>query len=1345
MAIANLVVRIAADIADFEKNIQGVERTLARTGRELESLGTKLTKGLTLPLVAGLGVVSKAAIDFESSFAGIRKTVNATETEFASLSQGMRDLAKTIPVNVNELNKIGEAAGQLGIKTGNILEFTEVMAKLGVTTNLSSDQAATSLARFANIVDQVKVAAGTFEFDRLGSTIVALGNNFATTEAEIVDFGLRIAGAGRIAGLSESQILAIGAAMSSVGVQAEAGGTAVQKVLNSMTEAVSTGGKALAQFAATSGQSAKQFADAFRADAGQAFARFVSGLQAEGDRAFVTLDNLKLGNERVVRAFLSLANAGDLLTNSLRVGGEAWSENAALTREAEERFKTTASQLAILRNHLNDAAITLGQAFLPILNDVVASSKPLVQSLADMATAFKELPKGVQATGLAFAGVLAALGPILFVVGAITNALSGVVKAFRFLIPEVDTVAVRAGDATKVFSGFLGTIGRFAGPLAIAASGLFAIKEAFDAFNRSTSEGIRTIAGAIPGIGLMDKAISALSDKFPRLQAVIEDIVSIIRSSMILAWRELVEAFETVQEAIGTTIRVLGQTFQPVLDAFNVKWEQVVRTFTGVVIPAIKAVTSAFLLSIPPIRDFLFVLSKVPGFGEIEKSLDDVAKGLERTVAEANGAKVAVSGLGVAFKSANTALDPWGTALESAGKNLTSASSASLAFGPRVDTGVTKPLRLATTEMDKASVKAKLLRDALESLKGEIDTIDKSMEIFAEGFDKDLTGALESLKDDIKFVEEQISSSFEQMSEDAQEAGKFIRDEIDRIAKQIEDFEPPPPKRTWFDNLFGTAENQSAIQRSAENFAKGAMGALADAFRTGDWSTFKDQISDTISTFMAEAIATAIDFGVPGLGQLLKPLIKTFTDKFVGLFRDVEHERANDVRDAFLSQFGPGGTGIGSGFSELARQLNEVGAAGDALFQRLLRADDVEELNGVIADITKALDEFGTEAERAQKRLEALGRAAEGVNQKAALFAAPFLKLRDAIKDADGAELEGLQQKMQAAAQAGQAEFERLGVFVAATFAGIVRETGNAFDAITQLAPAFQILKQGLTEFGLEGTATIDKLVGLFDFINDEVFGPILQNIQATGQIFAGLQEAGILTADLFQTVASDIGASFRDLEAKGGDVATALALSQPILQRLWEAQQIYGEITDETTRKLLKQAEEQGLVGAHMRDVNQKILDVLIAIADVFGAKIPDAIRLTSSAGQEAAQKLRRDFKETADGIKAEFANIEPPDINIKIRYDDPGFAPNVSSDEVFVGGRVPALASGGIVRHPTLALVGESGPEAVVPLSHLSGGFPSVDSADATTVIIELDGRAIAEATVPHIPGVARRYVGA
>lgn len=321
----------------------------------------------------------KAGVEYEQAFAGVRKTVDATEAELQALSQGIRDMAKEMPTSASEIAGVAEAAGQLGIQTENILGFTKTMVMLGDATNMSADEAATSLARLANITGMPQSS-----FDRLGSTIVALGNNFATTESEITAMGLRIAGAGSQVGMTEAQIMSFSAALSSVGIEAEAGGSAFSKVLVDMQLATEKGGESLQQFANVAGMSASQFKQAFQTDAAGAMASFIKGLsesEAKGKSAIAVLDEMGITEVRMRDMLLRAAGASDTFTEALELGSAAWEENVALTNEANQRYKTMGSRLAILKNKAIDLGIAFYESVNTPMGDVVTAAGDMLENL----------------------------------------------------------------------------------------------------------------------------------------------------------------------------------------------------------------------------------------------------------------------------------------------------------------------------------------------------------------------------------------------------------------------------------------------------------------------------------------------------------------------------------------------------------------------------------------------------------------------------------------------------------------------------------------------------------------------------------------------------------------------------------------------------------------------------------------------------------------------------------------------------------------------------------------------------------------------------------------------------
>lgn len=418
--------------------------------RKLSDVGQTLTTRVTLPLVAlGVGAV-KVASDFESSFAGVIKTVDGLVDEYNNLTeagkqlqQQLRDLAAgpdAIPLDVNKLNAVAEAAGQLGIAKQDIVAFTRTMADLGQTTNLTADEAATATAQFQNIFG----AAGK-EVDRFGSTLVALGNAGASTERDIISMGLRIAGAGVQLGLSQGQVLAYASALSSMGIEAEAGGSAISKVMIDIALAVSKGGRELSNFASVSGMSADQFKVAFKEDAAGAVASFIEGLgrmKSSGQDVLGTLDAMGITEIRMRDALLRASGAGDLLRNSLKLQGEAWKDNNALTSEAEKRYQTFESQLQLLWNRLKDVAITFGTALLPALLDAMDAAQPFVDLLKSMAEGFANSSPGFQKFVLIVGTLTAAVGPAVFITGQLLLAWSQIVIYAPGVAGALDKVAL---------------------------------------------------------------------------------------------------------------------------------------------------------------------------------------------------------------------------------------------------------------------------------------------------------------------------------------------------------------------------------------------------------------------------------------------------------------------------------------------------------------------------------------------------------------------------------------------------------------------------------------------------------------------------------------------------------------------------------------------------------------------------------------------------------------------------------------------------------------------------------------------------------------------------------------
>lgn len=442
-AFRNDMNRLSNDIVTSSGIFTSFSRNLVHAGDALVSLGRTLTFGVSLPLLGTVAGLTKAGIEFEDAFAGITKTVDGVSDSFGNLTDvgeqvrnEIRGLALEIPITANELSRVGQVSGQLGISAQQLTGFTKTMALLGVTTDLSAEQAAFAIARLANIMGVSSEDMSKFAI-QAGNAIVDLGNNAAATEPEIVNLALRLASAGRQANLTAQEILGISATLAEVGVKAERGGTAVSRVIYEMIYAISDGGEELEMFANIVGLSTDEFARRFKDDAVGAIELFLTRLaklQDEGQISSDTITALGLSGVRVREVLNILGPNVELLRENIARSNTAWAEQIALQEEAQKRFKTVKSQIQLLKNAFTDLGITIFDLVSDDLNVLIKSIIKTIES-------FKNLDPEIQKTIIRTSLLVSTVGPVLIILGTLAQisgnagiALAGLNKQFLSLL-----------------------------------------------------------------------------------------------------------------------------------------------------------------------------------------------------------------------------------------------------------------------------------------------------------------------------------------------------------------------------------------------------------------------------------------------------------------------------------------------------------------------------------------------------------------------------------------------------------------------------------------------------------------------------------------------------------------------------------------------------------------------------------------------------------------------------------------------------------------------------------------------------------------------------------------------
>lgn len=439
LGLKNELAGMSNEFISTNENLLRLYDTLGKVSSKADQFANTV-KPLSMLSFAGIAAATKTAIEFEDAWTGVTKTVDGTPQQLSKIDDGLKNLAQTTSSTYQDIAHYAELAGQMGIPTDSIVGFTKTITQLGDTTNLVGEEAAQSIAKFSNVMVSQSKKTNTY-YSRLGSTIVDLGNKFSTTEADIMDMATRLGVAGKMVGFNSNQVLGLSTALSSLGIEAAAGGGSVSKMLKTIDIAVSTGNDSLSDFAEVSGMTSQQFQKAWGEDAAGTFLKFVEGIGKSSD-VTKTLNDLGITEIRQSQAMGALAQSSDVLANALNVSKNAWNDNSAMANEAEKRYATLKSQLSQTWEAVKQAGNELGQAFTPTLTD-------LLKIVKKAANAFSNLDEGTQQTIAKMLLLTAAAYPTAKGVSKVAGATQSAVKFFVKAHPGLQKVADGFGDAAK--------------------------------------------------------------------------------------------------------------------------------------------------------------------------------------------------------------------------------------------------------------------------------------------------------------------------------------------------------------------------------------------------------------------------------------------------------------------------------------------------------------------------------------------------------------------------------------------------------------------------------------------------------------------------------------------------------------------------------------------------------------------------------------------------------------------------------------------------------------------------------------------------------------------------------
>lgn len=643
------------ELAKLKSSLQGIQKpasdSFSKIGQTANVVGKSMTKYVTAPLVGAGALAVREFGSYEHALNGVGKTMNISGKELQSMGKKFQVMGRTVPIATNELLNIASAGAQLGVGAQDIEGFTKTIADMGLATDLSTDQAAMGMAQFMASMGKTSSTTKNYNEDvsRLGSTIVDMGNHFATGETAILEMGQRLVGTAHSIGMNESGVMALSTAMSALGINAQQGGGAMSRVMRKINTAVLSNSADVEKFAKVAGMSATEFANTWKNDPIQAINKFVGGLddvqKSGGDMAGL-LAELGIKGSQEVDVLSRLAGGHQTLSQAIEQSSKAWESNSALSEEAKVRYGELKGSIQKFKNAISE----LGSSFGELLS---GQFKSFLDGLTKLINKFNDLGEGPKKVIMIIAEVVAAIGPALLIIAKL-------ISTFNKLKTALTIVKGGFTAFTTVMSGPVGMILMIIGSLVLLGVALYKHRDQIVEFAKTVAEKfiamkdkvVEVFTNIKTAIGeAIENIKTTISEKFTAIKEFFTTLWEGIKTGISEAWTSIHETLTTIITAIVTGVieawsgfvEMLSNVWEAVKTGVSTAWTTIGEVFSTVVQTIITTITNIW-------NGFISIITSV--WESIKTVARGVWEGIKTTISNlVQGAITVITSLWDSYKS----------------------------------------------------------------------------------------------------------------------------------------------------------------------------------------------------------------------------------------------------------------------------------------------------------------------------------------------------------------------------------------------------------------------------------------------------------------------------------------------------------------------------------------------------------------------------------------------------------------------------------------------------------------------------------------------------------------------